>query len=241
MANTSKAQLIERAKTLGLKVDSDWTRRQIEDAIAIAEEDAEVMQNDTDEALGEIGMPVEPEPIVPSPIPAAVEVPPVISSLETPKPTPPTVSAPPSIPKAIAPPAVVAPMVPRVAVSNQPSKPRVGAGRYRVLWTVTLPSGPVHSGEVTLNDAQARSLVAQGAVVHVDDYQAYLARNAATKAAEKPVAHPARIPSGAGRYRTIGGVMRDGHEIPHGTVADFTAAEVANLTRPGMIAIEYAD
>lgn len=253
MANTSKAQLIARAKALGLKVDDGWTRRNLEDAISIAEADAEVMQDDTDDALGEIGMPVEPEPIgedeilavvaaiVPSPIPTAAEVPPVLSSLATPVPTPPTVSAPPSIPKAVVAPAAVVPAVSKVPTSNLPSKPRIGAGRYRVLWTITLPDGPHHDGEVTLTDAQARSLVDQGAVIHVDDYPAYVARMAATKATAKPMAHPAKIPSGAGRYRTVGGVMRNGKEIPHGTVADFTAAEVVALTKPGMVAIEYAD
>jgi hypothetical protein len=241
MANTSKAQLIARAKALGLKVDDGWTRRNLEDAISIAEADAEVMQDDTDDALGEIGMPTEPEPTVAPVIPAAAEVPPVLSSLATPVPTPPTVSAPPSIPKAVVAPASVVPAVSKVPTSNLPSKPRIGAGRYRVLWTITLPDGPHHDGEVTLTDAQARSLVDQGAVIHVDDYPAYVARMAATKATAKPMAHPAKIPSGAGRYRTVGGVMRNGKEIPHGTVADFTAAEVVALTKPGMVAIEYAD
>jgi hypothetical protein len=231
MANTSKAQLIERAKTLGLKVGDDWTYKNLKEAIEIAEAEAEIAQEDTDEALGEIGMPKEPEPTVAQEIPKTPEVPPVLSSLETPKPIPPTVSAPPSIPQ----------VAPKVAASPVPSRPRIGAGRYQVLWTVTLPSGPVHSGEVTLNEAQARSLVAQGAVIHVDDYPAYVARNAAMKATAKPAAHPAKIPSGAGRYRTVGGVMRNGKEIPHGTVADFTASEVANLTKPGMVALEYAD
>ena len=50
MANTSKAQLIARAKALGLKVDDGWTRRNLEDAISIAEADAEVMQDQIDEA-----------------------------------------------------------------------------------------------------------------------------------------------------------------------------------------------
>jgi hypothetical protein len=233
MANTSKAQLIERAKTLGLKVGDDWTYKHLKEAIEIAEVEAEIAQDDTDEALGEIGMPMEPDPVVAQEIPKtpAAEVPPVLSSLETPKPTHPTVSAPPSISQ----------VAPKVAASPVPSRPRIGAGRYRVLWTITLPDGPHHDGEVTLNDAQARSLVDQGAVIHVDDYPAYVARNAATKASAKPAAHPAKIPSGAGRYRTVGGVMRNGKEIPHGTVADFTAAEVANLTKPGMVALEYAD
>jgi hypothetical protein len=79
------------------------------------------------------------------------------------------------------------------------------------------------------------------ACVHVDDYEAYLKYNASTQPVAKPQTHPTKIPSGAGRYRTIGGVMRNGREIPHGTVAEFTAVEVASLTKPGMIAIEYAD
>jgi hypothetical protein len=234
MANLSKTQLIERAKALGLKVGDDWTRRNLVDAIEIAEADAEVMQDDSDEALGEIGIPNEP--VVAPTIPEPPEAPTVTSSLATPEPTPTTVSAPPSIPLD-----AVAPKVFHDASSYDPSHPRIGAGRYHVLWTVTLSGKAVDKGIIDLNDAQARSLVAQGAVVHVDNYDAYLAHNASTKAVAKPQTHPTRIPSGAGRYRTIGGVMKNGREIPHGTVAEFTATEVANLTKPGMIAIEFAD
>jgi hypothetical protein len=242
MANTSKAQLIARAKALGLKVGDDWTYRNLKEAIEIAEEDAEVAQEDNDEMLGPIDAPrvaVVPE----SPTPDESTSTPVSV---TPVPIP-TVAAPPSIPMAVVTkptveiPKMEPPKVVRAAASYNPAKPRVGAGRYHVLWTVTLPDGPVDSGIVDLDDAQARSLVAQGAVVHVDDYEAYLRHNATTKAVAKPQTHPAKIPAGAGRYRTIGGVMRNGQEIPHGTVAEFTATEVAALTKPGMIAIEYPD
>jgi len=252
MANISKAQLIARAKALGLKVGDDWTYRNLKEAIEIAEEDAEVAQEDNDEMLGPVDAPrvaVVPE----SPTPDESTSTPVSV---TPVPIP-TVAASPS-------PTPVAAAVPNTAGeqftkddmrlaargflrrmnepgSYDPKRPRVGAGRYHVLWTITLPRGAVDKGIVDLNDVQARSLVAQGAVVHVDDYEAYLAHNASTKAVAKPQTHPAKIPAGAGRYRTIGGVMRNGQEIPHGTVAEFTATEVAALTKPGMIAIEYPD
>jgi len=249
MANHSKAQLIERAKALGLKVGDDWTHRQIRDAIIIAETEAEIEREDTDERLGDFTAssdPMIPEP--PAPDTASL---PVAS-----EPTPIVAPAPPSIP-------VVAPKVETTeqftkeditlaarafarksltnSASYDPNRPRIGAGRYHVLWTVTLSGKAVDSGIIDLTDAQAKSLVAQGAVVHVDDYEAYLRHNASTKAEVKKQTHPTGIPSGAGRYRTIGGVMKNGKEIPHGTVAEFTATEVASLTKPGMIAIEFAD
>jgi len=228
MANRSKAQLIARAKTLGLKVGDDWTRRQIEDAIEIAETEDDVQQEDTEKTLGEVGTSVDPE------IPEATasdpirETPPLVASEPTP-----TVPTLPSTP--------ITPPISRTVPEYNPSRPRIGAGRYHVLWTVTLPGGSVDRGIVNLDDAQAISLVKQGAVVHVDDYEAYLKYNASTQPVAKPQTHPTKIPSGAGRYRTIGGVMKNGCEIPHGTVAEFTAVEVASLTKPGMIAIEYPD
>jgi hypothetical protein len=232
MANHSKAQLIERAKALGLKVGDDWTHRQIRDAIIIAETEAEIEREDTDERLGDFTAssdPMIPEP--PAPDTASL---PVAS-----EPTPIVAPAPPSI-SVVAPPVVEASKVVKAAEQYDPNRPRIGAGRYHVLWTVTLSGKAVDNGIVDLNDAQARSLVMQGAVVHVDDYEAYLRHNAGTKAV-KVETHPAKIPSGAGFYRTIGGVMKNGKEIPHGTVAEFTATEVASLTKPGMIAIEFAD
>jgi hypothetical protein len=239
MANPSRAQLIERAKALGLKVEDDWTRKHIEKAIEIAEAEDDVQQEETESSLGEIGTPVDAEiPEVPT-----AEAEPTKSTAES-EPIPPTAPAPPVAPP-VAPP-IVQPVAPpetpkRAAPQYNPNRPRIGAGRYHVLWTVTLPGGPVDKGIVNLNDAQAKSLVAQGAVVHVDDYEAYIKHNADKQPVAKRQTHPTSVPVGAGRYRTVGGVMRNGKEIPHGTVAEFSDSEVASLTKPGMIAIEYAD
>jgi hypothetical protein len=245
MGYVSKAKLIERAKALGLKVNDEWTKRHIEEAIAIAEEDAAAFQEEVAETLGvdDEGDSVEPEPTTalqpspesdpgpaveePIPEPVVASPPPVKEPTTAPAPPPPTVSASPSL----------------------PVKRSGGAGRYCVLWTITYNGSAIHASNdeenpmvVDLDAAAAKSLLDQEAVVHEDDYESYLERKRAAEIARQPAVKPQeRFPVGAGNYRTTCGVMKNGQEIPAGTVDYFTAEEVVGLTRPGMMALAFPD
>lgn len=208
----NKAQLAKVAQSLGVKVDSLWTKRELIEAIEMAQEMAENQEDEAEFPEDPVSLPPE----APTPVPIPVSTP-------TPQPTPPT------------PPAPTHPA--------EPSGPKSGqAGRYKVLNTITLPQGAVHEGEVDLTDAQAKSLFAQGAVVHVDDYPAFLASQAKSGVTDvSGLAVKRRVPTGAGRYvATCSITRRRGMEVEvleMGETYDFTAEEVANLAKQN--AIEY--
>jgi hypothetical protein len=223
----SKAALVKEAKALGIKVGKDWKKKDLVEAITLAKEVDEVTE--------------EPEPIVTKPMEIVEEtkpIPPVeienVRPIAPPAP-PPVVPKPAPAPKPLAKVVPVKPAKPAVP----PPKKSGQAGRYKVLWTITINGEAIHEGEVYLNDAQAKSLVDQGAVVHVDDYPAYLKQiEAANAKPGEPALPPKQVPRGAGRYRTVCGITRRGGEvIDMGVLADFTAEEVESLAKQG--AIEY--
>jgi hypothetical protein len=226
MAKKTKANLLKEAKGLGIKADKSWTVAELVKAIDIQRE------AEAPEPAPEPESDPEPDGEAPE-APVEAATPPPAPAPVAPAPKPPAPA-----------PAATQPVAPPQA-PPVPAGPRTEAGKYRCLWTITLNREAYDAGEdVDLTEAEAKSLVAQGAVVHVDEFSDYMQRQREAEAENKPlpdaVAPPK--PTEAGRYRAVCSVTRkraDGEVevIDRGQEADFTAEEVASLAAQD--AIEY--